>query len=93
MHSHFNPREENEENGEHWLSVSDLMAGLMMVFLFISISMMRDVMLERDSIKEVALTYQKNQQAIYLSLMAAFEKDLSKWGAEIDRENLSFNFK
>ncbi|EKO3895524.1 OmpA family protein [Vibrio metschnikovii] len=80
------------DSGEHWMSVSDLMAGLMMVFLFISVALMRDAMLERDKIKDVAETYQQTQQAIYLSLLEAFAKDLDKWGAEIDRETLSVNF-
>ena len=46
----------DEDSGEHWLSVSDLMAGLMMVFLFVSIALMRDALIERDKIKEVAIT-------------------------------------
>ncbi|PSV28002.1 MULTISPECIES: OmpA family protein [Photobacterium] len=80
------------DSGEHWMSVSDLMAGLMMVFLFISVALMRDAMVERDKIKEVAETYQKTQQAIYISLLDEFEQDLIKWGAEIDRDTLSVNF-
>ncbi|PSV63678.1 OmpA family protein [Photobacterium profundum] len=83
---------QQSDTGEHWMSVSDLMAGLMMVFLFISVALMRDAMIERDKIKEVAVTYEENQQAIYLALLDEFESDLNKWGAEIDRESLSFNF-
>ena len=33
----------DRESGGHWLSVSDLMAGLMMIFLFIAIIYMREV--------------------------------------------------
>lgn len=84
----------------HWLSVSDLMAGLMMVFLFISIALMRNAFLERDKvqiekdkIKEIAVAYQQNQVAIYDALMNEFDDDLERWGAEIDKENLSFVFK
>lgn len=101
-----------EEN--HWLSVSDLMAGLMMVFLFISIVLMRNALLERDKIKEladssqklaetyqierdkikkIAATYQDTKVNIYKALMTEFEGDLSKWDAEINKEDLSFNFK
>ena len=86
--------------GEHWLSVSDLMAGLMMVFLFVSIALMREAMVERDNvrierdkIKDVAVAYQENQVAIYDALMEEFNSDLSGWGAEVDKETLSFNFK
>ena len=83
--------DESEES--HWLSVSDLMAGLMMVFLFISVALMRDAFLERDQIKEIAVAYQENQVAIYNSLMSEFEKDLDKRQADIDGETLSFVFK
>lgn len=76
----------------HWLSVSDLMAGLMMVFLFISIALMRHALLERDRIKEVAVAYQENQVAIYDALMDEFQSDLNAWDAHIDDETLAFTF-
>lgn len=76
----------------HWLSVSDLMAGLMMVFLFISIALMRSALLERDRIKEVAVAYQENQVAIYEALMDEFEGDLDRWQASVDDETLAFTF-
>ena len=57
-----------KEDGEHWLTVSDLMAGLMMVFLFIAIAFMRHVSIERDKIKDVAVAYQQNQVAIFDAL-------------------------
>lgn len=82
-----------EENGEHWLSVSDLMAGLMMVFLFVSIALMRDALIERDKIKEVAITYQENQVALYDALMTEFKVDLKRWDADIEQATLSFQFK
>lgn len=88
----FGRSERANEGGEQWMSVSDLMAGLMMVFLFISVALMRDALMERDKIKEVAITYEKTQQAIYLALQEEFAMDLAKWGAEIDRSTLSFNF-
>ncbi|AMO56124.1 hypothetical protein [Endozoicomonas montiporae] len=83
----------NHHDSEHWMNVSDLMAGLMMVFLFISIALMRSALIERDKIKEVAVAYQGNQVAIYESLMAEFKDDLDKWDAEIDKDSLAFRFK
>jgi outer membrane protein OmpA-like peptidoglycan-associated protein len=80
------------EDGEHWLTVSDLMAGLMMVFLFIAIAFMRHVSVERDKIKDVAVAYQQNQVAIYDGLNEEFKEDLSAWRASIDKETLSFQF-
>lgn len=76
----------------HWLSVSDLMAGLMMVFLFIAITLMRDAMIERDRMKEIAVTYQENQREIYNALVDEFQEDLARWDASIDSESLSFDF-
>lgn len=93
-------RVEGEEAGAHWLSISDLMAGLMMVFLFIAIALMMnanrerdDANIERDKIKKVAVAYQQNQVDIFNALMREFEKDLVRWDADIDRETLSFEFK
>jgi len=80
------------DDSEHWLPVSDLMAGLMMVFLFIAIAFMRHVSIERDKIKDVAVAYQENQVAIYDALNSEFESDLISWQASIDKETLSFQF-
>lgn len=82
----------NDES-DHWLSVSDLMAGLMIVFLFISIVLMRNALTERDKIKEIAATYQDNKVNIYNALMNEFENDLVRWDAEIKEKDLTFNFK
>lgn len=80
------------DDGEHWLTISDLMAGLMIVFLFIAIAFMRHVSIERDKIKDVAVAYQQNQVAIFDALNSEFEKDLPLWEASIDKETLSFQF-
>jgi len=76
----------------HWMSVSDLMAGLMMVFLFIAIALMRDAFIERDKIKDVAVAYQENQVAIFNALMAEFKNDLKRWDAVIHPDSLTFTF-
>jgi len=83
----------DEQEESHWLSVSDLMAGLMMVFLFIAIALMRNAFIERDKVKQIAVAYQENQVAIYDALNAEFEKDLDSWNAEIDKETLTLTFK
>ncbi|EAR22191.1 OmpA/MotB family protein [Nitrococcus mobilis] len=77
----------------HWLSVADLMAGLMMVFMFIAIALMRNAFQERDQIREIAVAYQENQVAIYNALMKEFKDDLAHWNASIDRDSLAFRFK
>lgn len=84
---------DHEVEESHWLSVSDLMAGLMMVFLLIAIALMIDALKERDKIKKIAVAYQENQVAIFDSLMTEFEEDLQRWDAEINPETLTFTFK
>lgn len=88
----FKSNNANKDEGEHWLTVSDLMAGLMIVFLFIAIAYMRDTKIENKKMKEVAIAYQTNQVAIYDSLMEEFQSDLAKWGAKINQETISFEF-
>lgn len=87
------PRGRSEGGGTHWLSVSDLMAGLMMVFMFIAIALMHSALGERDRIREIAVAYQDNQVAIYDALMEEFVGDLERWDAAIDQESLSFEFR
>lgn len=81
-----------KDDGEHWLSVSDLMSGLMIVFLFIAIAFMRHTQNEKKKIEDVAVAYQQNQVAIFNELNQEFEKDLETWKASIDKETLSFQF-
>lgn len=80
-------------SNEHWISMSDLMSGLMLVFLLIAIAYMRYVQVEKDKIKEVAVAYQNAQVALYKALEEEFDKDLPRWDAEIDKSNLEFRFK
>ncbi len=82
----------DEQEESHWLSVSDLMAGLMMVFLFIAIALMLYAFIEREKIKQVAVAYQENQVAIYDALQTEFKNDLSRWNAEINEDTVTFTF-
>jgi len=85
----LNSRDDDESS---WISVSDLMAGLMMVFLCIAVAMMRSVMIEREKIRTIAMSYKENQLAIYESLQREFRDDLPRWGAVIDRDTLTVAF-
>ena len=85
----FNSRTKQDDQ---WISVSDLMTGLMIIFLFISISYMRDVIIDRDRIQEIAITWQKTQDLVYEALKKEFEEDLKKWKGKLVRENLTITF-
>jgi len=71
-------------SGEEWITYSDLMSGLMMVFLFIAISYMSQVVKDKDRIKDVAETWQETQEKIYQVLITEFKDDLIKCDAEIE---------
>lgn len=83
---------ENGESESQWVSISDLMSVLMMIFLFIAISYMLNVIKEKDKIKEIAVTYDKLQTELYDDLMTEFKNDLDNWNAEIDKQTLSVKF-
>jgi outer membrane protein OmpA-like peptidoglycan-associated protein len=76
---------------EHWVSVSDLMAGLMMCFLMISVVFMIKMQIEKEKIQEVALLYETLRTSLYDQLYDEFKDDLPRWGAELD-EDLTFRF-
>jgi outer membrane protein OmpA-like peptidoglycan-associated protein len=64
-----------------------MMAGLMMVFLFIAVLFMSEVQKEQKAIKEIAESYQNIQQQLYKDLNQEFKKDLESWDAEILQDN------
>ena len=71
--------------------ISDLMAGLMMIFMLISVVFMVDVETERNRIQDVAILYDHLRQELYKDLQEEFAEDLPRWGAELDKD-LSFRF-
>jgi outer membrane protein OmpA-like peptidoglycan-associated protein len=75
----------------HWISVSDLMAGLMMVFMLVSIVFMVNVEIERNKVRDVAILYDQLRNQLYKDLYAEFEEDMVVWGAELDKD-LVFRF-
>jgi outer membrane protein OmpA-like peptidoglycan-associated protein len=64
------------------------MSGLMLVFMFIAISFMIQVQIDKDKMKEIAKTYEKDKAELNKDLNAEFSKDLKKWEAEITKDNV-----
>lgn len=92
LNSLFGSRRTNKEDAEHWIGISDMMSGLMMVFLFMAVAYMYYVQVERENIKEIAVAYKDTQVAIYNDLMKEFQEDLPRWNAEIERNTLEITF-
>lgn len=86
------------DSGHHWISISDMMSGLMMVFLFIAVSYMINVIKQKDDISakkekvdEIVRTYEEKQKNILNDLKKEFEKDEAAWGAKV-QDDLSIRF-
>ncbi|WFD09023.1 OmpA family protein [Tepidibacter hydrothermalis] len=86
-----NKLKHNDDN--IWSSVSDLMSGLMIVFLFISISYMSRVTREtiqikeqQQAVKKVITTHENIKLSIYKDLQEEFKNDIKNWGIEIDED-------
>jgi len=80
------------EDEAQWISVSDLMAGLMVIFLFIAITYIRPILLIQNTIKEIVVTWQESEVEIYEALNSEFSDDLQKWDAVLEKETLSIRF-
>lgn len=77
---------------DHWIPLSDLMTGLMMVFLLIALLYMVKTESETQKITDVAVLYDELKDQLYLDLRGEFEHDLVRWGAELSRD-LAIKFK
>ncbi|MCJ8311799.1 MAG: OmpA family protein [Saccharospirillaceae bacterium] len=76
---------------DSWSSLSDLMAGLMMVFLLIALVFMVNVENQRRQMKQVAVLYDHVRKQLFEELKMEFSSDLPIWGAEIS-EDLAISF-
>jgi outer membrane protein OmpA-like peptidoglycan-associated protein len=82
----------SQETEDHWISISDIMAGLMMIFLFIAIIYMVDIREDKEGLVEIASNYLKLKDRIYNDLDNEFKTDFPKWRATLDPKTLSIRF-
>lgn len=80
---------ENSEN--NWISFSDIMTGLMIIFLFISISYMLEVQKKQAERDEIFEEFKATKEELYNELDSAFKSDFQKWDVELDKD-LSIKF-
>lgn len=83
---------------DHWIPLSDLMTGLMMIFMLVAIIFMIQVKRDESKIvaaqkrvKDIALVYTDLRAQLYRDLQAEFKDDIGKWHASI-RPDLSVRF-
>lgn len=75
------------------LSLGDLMAGLLLIFVLLLSFVMLDLMVKEKRQLEIAEKYKNLQDALYHDLFREFEKDLERWKADLDSLTLSVRFK
>ena len=75
------------KTNSEWMSISDMMSGLMLVFLFISISFMIQVQSDKDKMKDVAQSYKDTKVNLNEDLHTEFLEDMKKWDASITKDN------
>ena len=78
---------------EHWISISDLMAGLMVIFLFVAITYIRPIIATQNEVSDIVVSWKDTELDIHRALNQEFEHDLDNWHAELDRETMSIRFK
>jgi outer membrane protein OmpA-like peptidoglycan-associated protein len=78
---------------DHWIPLSDLMTGLMFLFLVIALAFMVQVEMQAHKAKEIAVVYSKTRLDLYNDLYREFHNDLPKWGAVLNKDDLSIRFR
>lgn len=75
------------------LSLGDLMAGLLLIFVLLLSFVMLNLSEQEDRLVEIVKAYMKLREDLYFDLKKEFEKDLEKWQAVLDKEKISIRFK
>ena len=96
----------NVEEPDRWISFSDIMTGLMVIFMFIAIAYIIEaqethkklevvndrLMVKQDAINKILVEYRNNRDTIYKNMVQVFGNDLERWGAQIDKTTLTVRF-
>ena len=75
------------------LSLGDLMAGLLLIFVLLLSFVMLNFSEQEDRLLEIVKTYMKLREDLYLDLKKEFEQDLERWNAVLDRDRISVRFR
>ncbi|EDN66208.1 conserved hypothetical protein [Beggiatoa sp. PS] len=85
---------DKESLGKEYLSIADMMSGLMMVFLFIAVVFMLDVQRSKNQIEhqknamaEIVEVAEHSRLRLHQELLQEFISDLKRWNADILEDN------
>lgn len=78
---------------DHWIPLSDIMTGLMFLFLLIALAYMVESERRSQQAKQVAVLYSQIRLNLYSELEREFHNDFTKWGAILYKDDLSIRFR
>lgn len=80
------------KKGGYWISISDIMSALMIVFLFISVAFLAELQSQQEMTDAIVQGYAETKGNIGQAMQDEFGNDLARWGATLDKDNLSIRF-
>ncbi|MDR0864443.1 MAG: OmpA family protein [Candidatus Symbiothrix sp.] len=81
----------NKTTDNSWVSLSDMMTGLMVIFLFISVSYIVEVQKQQKKRDIIFEEFKDTKEKLYAELDSAFKDDFKQWQVVLDKD-LSIKF-
>ena len=75
----------------NWISFSDIMTGLMVIFMFIAISYIVEVQKKQQERDIIFEEFKATKEQLYAELEKEFKDDFEDWEVELDKD-LSIKF-
>jgi len=82
----FEPTIRSSHDEAQWISLSDLMTGLMMLFMLIAVAFMLKVQADEAKARNEAELYRKIRQDLYNDLYTEFKDRLAVWDAVFTKD-------
>jgi outer membrane protein OmpA-like peptidoglycan-associated protein len=81
----------NKTTDNSWVSLSDMMTGLMVIFLFISVSYIVEVQKQQKKRDIIFEEFKDTKEKLYAELDSTFKDDFKQWQVVLDKD-LSIKF-
>ncbi len=78
-------------SASQWISLSDMMTWLMLIFLLLSIFVMAEIQKKDNENKKILIEYNNSRDTLYKELKKAFEEKEEEWQMEIE-DDLTIKF-
>lgn len=85
------PLGKSNSGESNWISFSDIMTGLMVIFMFIAISYIVEVQKKQQERDIIFEEFKATKEALYAELKEEFKDDFKEWSVELDKD-LSIKF-